>query len=88
MELVIALANKLETLSSDVQQASKTVNFHGNDQVMNFGSAKLDSSGLRQAFVVSERISQYKVDWLVEYFDRPLSDDFESEFMKGLASTG
>ncbi|WP_244291644.1 MULTISPECIES: molybdopterin oxidoreductase family protein [Vibrio] len=88
MELVIALANKLETLSSDVQQASKTVNFHGNDQVMNYGSAKLDSSGLRQAFVVSERISQDKVDWLVEYFDRPLSDDFESEFMKGLASTG
>ncbi|MDN3617555.1 molybdopterin oxidoreductase family protein [Vibrio gallaecicus] len=102
MALVIDLANKLDTLSTDNSSRSKTLHFHGEGGELgkdpmqsvtgrhdlrekSFGTAKLASTGMQQAFVVSGQLSQQKIDWLIDCFNKPIEEDFESEFLQQLA---
>ncbi|NOH98847.1 nitrate reductase [Vibrio sp. 99-70-13A1] len=54
----------------------------------NFGTAKLASTGVQQAFVVSGQLSKQKIDWLIDCFNKPIEEDFESEFLQQLAFSG
>ena len=105
MALVIDLANKLETLSTDDPNRTKTLHFHGEGGELgkdpmqsvtgghglrekSFGTAKLASTGMQQAFVVSGQLSKQKIDWLIDCFNKPIEEDFESEFLQQLAFSG
>ncbi|WP_373417291.1 molybdopterin oxidoreductase family protein [Vibrio sp. D449a] len=85
MELVIQLANTLEALPDPDSEAIKSLHYHGNKSFKNYGSAKLDQFGVKQAFVVNSKLDHESIDWLVECLTREADEEFEAEFLSTLA---
>lgn len=85
MELVIQLANTLEALPEPDSEAIKSLHYHGNKSFKNYGSAKLDQFGVKQAFVVNSKLDHESIDWLVECLTREADEEFEAEFLSTLA---
>ncbi|WP_412179221.1 molybdopterin oxidoreductase family protein [Vibrio fortis] len=85
MELVIQLANTLEALPEPDADAIKSLHYHGNKSFKNYGSAKLDQFGVKQAFVVNSKLDHDSIDWLVACLTREADEEFEAEFLSTLA---
>ena len=85
MELVIQLANTLEALPESDADAIKSLHYHGNKSFKNYGSAKLDRFGVKQAFVVNSKLDHDSIDWLVACLTRQVDEEFEAEFLSTLA---
>jgi assimilatory nitrate reductase catalytic subunit len=85
MELVIQLANTLESIPEPDSEAIKSLHYHGNKSFKNYGSAKLDQFGVKQAFVVNSKLDNDSIDWLVECLTRKADEEFEAEFLSTLA---
>nr|WP_261883838.1 nitrate reductase [Vibrio pelagius] len=85
MELVIQLANTLEALPESDADAIKSLHYHGNKSFKNYGSAKLDQFGVKQAFVVNSKLDHDSIDWLVACLTREADEEFEAEFLSTLA---
>ncbi|WP_372068989.1 molybdopterin oxidoreductase family protein [Vibrio pelagius] len=85
MELVIQLANTLEALPEPDADAIKSLHYHGNKSFKNYGSAKLDQFGVKQAFVVNSKLDHDSIDWLVACLTREVDEEFEAEFLSTLA---
>ncbi|MFI3275445.1 MAG: nitrate reductase [Vibrio sp.] len=85
MELVIQLANTLDALPEPNAEAIKSLHYHGNKSFKNYGSAKLDQFGVKQAFVVNSKLDHQSIDWLVECLTREADEEFEAEFLSTLA---
>ena len=85
MELVIQLANTLDALPEPSTEAIKSLHYHGNKSFKNYGSAKLDQFGVKQAFVVNSKLDHESIDWLVECLTREADEEFEAEFLSTLA---
>ena len=85
MELVIQLANTLDALPEPNADAIKSLHYHGNKSFKNYGSAKLDQFGVKQAFVVNSKLDHESIDWLVECLTREADEEFEAEFLSTLA---
>ncbi|CAH6977587.1 Nitrate reductase [Vibrio chagasii] len=85
MELVIQLANTLDALPEPNTEAIKSLHYHGNKSFKNYGSAKLDQFGVKQAFVVNSKLDHQSIDWLVGCLTREADEEFEAEFLSTLA---
>ncbi|WP_408743704.1 molybdopterin oxidoreductase family protein [Vibrio chagasii] len=85
MELVIQLANTLDALPEPNTEAIKSLHYHGNKSFKNYGSAKLDQFGVKQAFVVNSKLDHQSIDWLVGCLIREADEEFEAEFLSTLA---
>ena len=85
MELVIQLANTLDALPEPDADAIKSLHYHGNKSFKNYGSAKLDQFGVKQAFVVNSKLDHDSIDWLVACLTREADEEFEAEFLSTLA---
>lgn len=85
MELVIQLANTLDALPEANADAIKSLHYHGNKSFKNYGSAKLDQFGVKQAFVVNSKLDHESIDWLVGCLTREADEEFEAEFLSTLA---
>lgn len=85
MELVIQLANTLDALPEPNADAIKSLHYHGNKSFKNYGSAKLDQFGVKQAFVVNSKLDHESIDWLVACLTREADEEFEAEFLSTLA---
>lgn len=85
MELVIQLANTLDALPEPNTEAIKSLHYHGNKSFKNYGSAKLDQFGVKQAFVVNSKLEHQSIDWLVGCLIREADEEFEAEFLSTLA---
>lgn len=85
MELVIQLANTLEALPEPDADTIKSLHYHGNKSFKNYGSAKLDQFGVKQAFVVNSKLDHDSIDWLVACLTREADEEFEAEFLSTLA---
>ncbi|MEZ8722740.1 molybdopterin oxidoreductase family protein [Vibrio pomeroyi] len=85
MELVIQLANTLDALPEPNAEAIKSLHYHGNKSFKNYGSAKLDQFGVKQAFVVNSKLDHQSIDWLVECLTREADEEFEAEFLSTMA---
>ncbi|WP_408693203.1 molybdopterin oxidoreductase family protein [Vibrio fortis] len=85
MELVIQLANTLDALPEPDADAIKSLHYHGNKSFKNYGSAKLDRFGVKQAFVVNSKLDHDSIDWLVACLTREADEEFEAEFLSTLA---
>ncbi|MFA0039963.1 nitrate reductase [Vibrio sp. 10N.261.52.A1] len=85
MELVIQLANTLDALPEPNTEAIKSLHYHGNKSFKNYGSAKLDQFGVKQAFVVNSKLDHRSIDWLVRCLIREADEEFEAEFLSTLA---
>ena len=85
MELVIQLANTLDALPEPNTEAIKSLHYHGNKSFKNYGSAKLDQFGVKQAFVVNSKLDHRSIDWLVGCLTREADEEFEAEFLSTLA---
>ncbi|NOH77642.1 nitrate reductase [Vibrio crassostreae] len=85
MELVIQLANTLDALPEPNTDAIKSLHYHGNKSFKNYGSAKLDQFGVKQAFVVNSKLDHESIDWLVECLTREADEEFEAEFLSTMA---
>jgi len=85
MELVIQLANTLEALPEPDADSIKSLHYHGNKSFKNYGSAKLDQFGVKQAFVVNCKLDHDSIDWLVACLTREADEEFEAEFLSTLA---
>jgi assimilatory nitrate reductase catalytic subunit len=85
MELVIQLANTLDALLEANADAIKSLHYHGNKSFKNYGSAKLDQFGVKQAFVVNSKLDHQSIDWLVGCLTREADEEFEAEFLSTLA---
>lgn len=85
MELVIQLANTLDALPEPNAEAIKSLHYHGNKSFKNYGSAKLDQSGVKQAFVVNSKLDHQSIEWLVECLTREADEEFEAEFLSTMA---
>ena len=85
MELVIQLANTLDALPEPDAEAIKSLHYHGNKSFKNYGSAKLDQFGVKQAFVVNSKLDHQSIDWLVECLTREADEEFEAEFLSTMA---
>ncbi|WP_412179824.1 molybdopterin oxidoreductase family protein [Vibrio fortis] len=85
MELVIQLANTLDALPEPDSEAIKSLHYHGNKSFKNYGSAKLDQFGVKQAFVVNSKLDHDSIDWLVACLTREADEEFEAEFLSTLA---
>ncbi len=85
MELVIQLANTLDALPEPNAEAIKSLHYHGNKSFKNYGSAKLDLFGVKQAFVVNSKLDHESIDWLVACLTREADEEFEAEFLSTLA---
>ncbi|XXF86961.1 nitrate reductase [Vibrio chagasii] len=85
MELVIQLANTLDALPEPNADAIKSLHYHGNKSFKNYGSAKLDQFGVKQAFVVNCKLDHESIDWLVGCLNREADEEFEAEFLSTLA---
>ncbi len=85
MELVIQLANTLDALPEPNVEAIKSLHYHGNKSFKNYGSAKLDQFGVKQAFVVNSKLDHESIDWLVACLTREADEEFEAEFLSTLA---
>lgn len=85
MELVIQLANTLDALPEPNAEAIKSLHYHGNKSFKNYGSAKLDQSGVKQAFVVNSNLDHESINWLVECLTREADEEFEAEFLSTMA---
>ncbi len=85
MELVIQLANTLDALPEPNAEAIKSLHYHGNKSFKNYGSAKLDQFGVKQAFVVNSKLDHESIDWLVECLTRKADEEFEAEFLSTMA---
>lgn len=85
MELVIQLANTLDALPEPDADAIKSLHYHGNKSFKNYGSAKLDQFGVKQAFVVNSKLDHDSIDWLVACLTREADEEFEVEFLSTLA---
>lgn len=85
MELVIQLANTLDALPEPDSEAIKSLHYHGNKSFKNYGSAKLNQFGVKQAFVVNSKLDHESIDWLVECLTREADEEFEAEFLSTLA---
>ncbi|NVN81111.1 nitrate reductase [Vibrio sp. Scap24] len=85
MELVIQLANTLDALPEPNAEAIKSLHYHGNKSFKNYGSAKLDQFGVKQAFVVNSKLDHHSIDWLVECLTREADEEFEAEFLSTMA---
>ncbi|GMM88886.1 molybdopterin oxidoreductase family protein [Vibrio fortis] len=85
MELVIQLANTLDALPEPDADAIKSLHYHGNKSFKNYGSAKLDKFGVKQAFVVNSKLDHDSIDWLVACLTREADEEFEAEFLSTLA---
>ncbi|WP_434763243.1 molybdopterin oxidoreductase family protein [Vibrio fortis] len=85
MELVIQLANTLESIPEPDSEAIKSLHYHGNKSFKNYGSAKLDQYGVKQAFVVNSKLNNDSIDWLVACLTRKADEEFEAEFLSTLA---
>lgn len=85
MELVTQLANTLDALPEPNADAIKSLHYHGNKSFKNYGSAKLDQFGVKQAFVVNSKLDNKSIDWLVGCLTREADEEFEAEFLSTLA---
>ncbi|WP_299693214.1 nitrate reductase [uncultured Vibrio sp.] len=85
MELVIQLANLIESQQNQGQHRVKSVHYHGNKSYKNYGSVKIGESGVKQAFVVNSQLEQTSIDWLVECLTQAVDETFEAEFLSALA---
>ena len=85
MELVIQLANTLDALPEPNVEAIKSLHYHGNKSFKNYGSAKLDQFGVKQAFVVNSKLDHESIDWLVACLTREADEEFEAEFLSTMA---
>lgn len=85
MELVIQLANTLDALPEPNAEAIKSLHYHGNKSFKNYGSAKLDQFGVKQAFVVNSKLDHQSIEWLVECLTREADQEFEAEFLSAMA---
>ena len=85
IELVIQLANTLESIPELDSEAIKSLHYHGNKSFKNYGSAKLDQYGVKQAFVVNSKLDNDSIDWLVACLTRKADEEFEAEFLSTLA---
>ncbi|QFT12448.1 Nitrate reductase (plasmid) [Vibrio sp. THAF190c] len=85
MELVIQLANTLDALPEPDADSIKSLHYHGNKSFKNYGSAKLDQFGVKQAFVVNSKLDHDSIDWLVACLTREADEEFEAEFLSTLA---
>ncbi|MGR5557659.1 molybdopterin oxidoreductase family protein [Vibrio fortis] len=85
MELVIQLANTLDALPEPDADAIKSLHYHGNKSFKNYGFAKLDQFGVKQAFVVNSKLDHDSIDWLVACLTREADEEFEAEFLSTLA---
>ena len=85
MELVIQLANTLDALPERNAEAVKSLHYHGNKSFKNYGSAKLDQFGVKQAFVVNSKLDHQSIEWLVECLTREADEEFEAEFLSTMA---
>lgn len=85
MELVIQLANTLESIPEPDSETTKSLHYHGNKSFKNYGSAKLDQFGVKQAFVVNSKLDNDSIDWLVACLTRKADEEFEAEFLSTLA---
>lgn len=85
MELVIQLANTLEALPEPDADTIKSLHYHGNKSFKNYGSAKLDQFGVKQAFMVNSKLDHDSIDWLVACLTREADEEFEAEFLSTLA---
>ncbi len=85
MELVIQLANTLDALPEPNTDVIKSLHYHGNKSFKNYGSAKLDQFGVKQAFVVNSKLDHESIDWLVACLTREADEEFEAEFLSTLA---
>ncbi|MGF1753923.1 nitrate reductase [Vibrio makurazakiensis] len=84
MELVIQLANLIESQAVTSSDSIKSLHFHGDSADETFGSANLNRFGLQQAFVVNRQLDQTRIDWLISCLSRPIDDQFEAEFLNAL----
>ncbi len=85
MEVVIQLANTLESIPEPDSETTKSLHYHGNKSFKNYGSAKLDQFGVKQAFVVNSKLDNDSIDWLVACLTREADEEFEAEFLSTLA---
>ncbi|MEZ8842123.1 molybdopterin oxidoreductase family protein [Vibrio splendidus] len=85
MELVIQLANTLDALPEPNAEAIKSLHYHGNKSFKNYGSAKLDQFGVKQAFVVNSKLDHQSIEWLVACLTREADEEFEAEFLSTMA---
>ncbi len=85
VELVIQLANSIQSNPDEYSKTTKSLHFHGKAVDKNYGSATLDHMGLKQAFVVNRRLDQVSIDWLIECLVNPVDEQFEADFLNALA---